>query len=198
MTGWTDGVGAINIPDFSTRANSVDSKFLDNTMPPGEEGLLRTSPLPPNCDQGAQPLGPPEGTLGVPQPGHPMHQGLTGAAQPQLAALQQDLRRQSPIPVFQPDELARMEATCRGANSAARNLREMLMSSVKGIEARITKVQDSAHNGLIKPVVLEGLKRDLRLAENYRHKYDKAHFDQVRAEDEVHNRSETRAMFMQQ
>ena len=43
LEGWLDGVRRVQIPDFPTADNSVESEFYSPPIPE-EEGLLRTSP----------------------------------------------------------------------------------------------------------------------------------------------------------
>ena len=149
LKGWLDGVGRVQIPDFPTADNSVESEFYSPPIP-GEEGLLRTSPH--VGEDRAQHPDLPGRSHSVSLPGA---QWAHGVDQPDLAELQ---RRRSPIPVLPADELARIESTCKRHNSAARNLRTMLLSSVRAIDTRINRIQNSSSSALIKPVVLDGLK----------------------------------------
>ena len=91
LEGWMDGVGQVEIPDFPTADNSVESAEFNSPPIPGEEGLLRTSP---HVGQGgAQQPDIPERSLSVPLPGA---QGASGVRQPDLAELQRNLLGSSP------------------------------------------------------------------------------------------------------
>ena len=119
LSGYLEGVGEIDIPHFPLEPNSIDGE-LDSTIPPREEDLLRTSPLGSSSGQGAQPpTNPlPGGVPAVPSPGHPDQQGAAGGAQPQLSAMQQELlRRCNPLQVLSPEDIVRIEARTRMANS---------------------------------------------------------------------------------
>ena len=98
LSGYAEGVRAIDIPNFPWEPNSIDAEFLDATMPPGEENLLHTSPLVPSGDQVAQPPENPlpGGVPRVPQPSHPDQQDL--------------LRRLNPLQVLSPEDVLRIKA----------------------------------------------------------------------------------------
>ena len=141
-----DGVGQVEIPDFPTADNSVESTEFYSPPIPGEEGLLRTSPH--VGQDGAQQPDIPERSLSVPLPGA---QGASGVHQPAQAELQ---RRPPSVPLMSPEELARVEASCKRHNAAARSLWNMLTSSLRALDTRIDKIRDSASNGPIRPVIL--------------------------------------------
>ena len=111
----TDGV-QINIPTFPSDASN-DGEGAGAGVGQDAEHLLATSPLGANDGGGAQP------------PGDLVQLGLPGGPP-------------AVIPVIDPETLTRIEASMRAANSKVKNIREMLLCSIKTLVARVKRTQE--------------------------------------------------------